>query len=608
MFEKNILSGNEESGVKFHALHRFFIALKNNAGACVFFWFIFFFIWRAWYNESVYGTYANCRGCFFMPTLAHDFWMLGAGFLFLAVGGALRQGVLRLLCRLVCIFLLVVVAADNVVGSIFNQRLLISDVIQFSGMTGANLGIVQAWFAPPHGIWKGGIGLVFLLSLVFLIFPSERNLRASLKSGGVALSAFILALLLGLAPVRYIHEYSVWNVVEMNRPVTRIKGMSPQYIEALQSQIKSMSVQCEKRSDLSINYKNLNVIVLLVESLSSWQSQIFGGEINWTPQIDKIAQDNHYFKNFHANSFYTLGGEISSISGRISFNPVGELYPQFSDYQEKLLTLPDIARKTQRESVFISTTDLSFVHFGSWLHALDFDKVEGNEHAFYDGMKRWQFGAPEDAALYARFLDWFDHRNHEKPFIAGMLTVSSHPPFISPETGRNNFEATFRYVDAQVGYFYQQLEKRNFFETGVLLILGDHRTMTPLRKEEVKRYGERAFSRVPLIVAGKAEMPKIVEEPFQQTDIMPSLAWLLGLEFCQNPFVGNIFRPSQAPQYVIHMRGDDRDRIDVYYGKQEIAGFKLDGDDSYWMTLPPPDREVVEAWINLSRIRLNDKR
>ena len=35
-------------------------------------------------------------------------------------------------------------------------------------------------------------------------------------------------------------------------------------------------------------------------------------------------------------------------------------------------------------------------------------------------------------------------------------------------------------------------------------------TMTPLSADEFQRYGDRAFARVPMIVAGKVEMPAAV--------------------------------------------------------------------------------------------------
>ncbi len=52
---------------------------------------------------------------------------------------------------------------------------------------------------------------------------------------------------------------------------------------------------------------------------------------------------------------------------------------------------------------------------------------------------------------------------------------------------------------------------------------------------------------------------------------------------------------------MIHVRGDDRDRLDVYWGERDVAGFHLDGDASDWISDRPPDAADVAAWIDVHR-------
>jgi len=108
--------------------------------------------------------------------------------------------------------------------------------------------------------------------------------------------------------------------------------------------------------------------------------------------------------------------------------------------------------------------------------------------------------------------------------------------------------------------------------------------MTPMLEEEYRQFGERAFARIPLVVAGAIDLPKVVDGAFQQSDIPGSIAHLLGVDYCRSPFNGLFLeRVPQPAQYVVHARGDDRNRVDVYFGDR-IASYLEDGDASSWAT------------------------
>jgi len=403
-------------------------------------------------------------------------------------------------------------------------------------------------------------------------------------------------------PVRYVNQIYTWNVVETNLPQGRMKTFSPAFIGGQRTRVDAIPKQCSTSPAF-----DGSVIVLLVESLSAWQSELLGSPRNWTPELDAIARDNHYFTNFHANGFTTSTAEIAVIGAQPPLAPAGKLLIGFDDYADPNGTLPDVAHRSGREAAFFTTGDTSFLDLGAWLHHIGYDVIGNTSDAFYTGMKRWQFGAAEDKALYGRFLDWLDKRDASKPFVATMLTVSTHPPYVDPRSNTIDPENAFKYVDGEIARFYRALKQRGFLDHGVLIVLGDHRTMTPLHEEEFSKWGDRAFSRVPFVVAGAVDMPKVVDAPFQQTDIAPSIADLVGLESCTSPFVGHFLRADpKASDYVLHVRGDDRDRLDVYYGSDGVAEFRYDGDASGFRGTPPPNADEVAAWIDVHRDRQSE--
>src|SRR5262249_3092364 len=144
---------------------------------------------------------------------------------------------------------------------------------------------------------------------------------------------------------------------------------------------------------------------------------------------------------------------------------------------------------------FFTTGDLGFLDKSKWLKTLHFDSWEGAEQPFYNGWKRRHFNAAEDKALYERFLQWLDARDGDAtPWFAYVLTVSTHPPFINPETDQPDEPGAFRYADKEIGMFYDELTKRGFFHNGVLMISGDHRSMSPLFAREQARFGDSALA------------------------------------------------------------------------------------------------------------------
>ena len=108
---------------------------------------------------------------------------------------------------------------------------------------------------------------------------------------------------------------------------------------------------------------------------------------------------------------------------------------------------------------------------------------------------------------------------------------------------------------------------------------------------------------MPMLVFGASEMAKgAISQNAQQQDLPISLRDLVSSNLnCRAANQGLIFRtPVLAASQVLHARGMPRDQIDVYTGDANHA-LKLAGDNSRWITRPPPTSEQVAAQIHLDR-------
>lgn len=552
---------------------------------------------RAIYLENVASTYTSCRGCFLMPALGHDAWLVAGvlGVLGLAMLAPGRW--LRLFLRLSAALLIAAQAIDLLLFRLFTQRLYLADVLRFSGDVSAVWSVARAQFFSANGTWY--LALLTLLILVGLLVDARRARRWAWILFAGALAVGIFAAVMRYRPLRYVNKQYVWNVIGVNLPEGRSHKFSAGFEQAQVRLANDLPKTCAPGTAL-----RRNIIIVITESLSSYQSALLGGPHDWLPRLDAMARANHYFTHFYANGFTTDGGEDALLTGRVPMVPPG--YDSYSDraFGPGPDTVPGIAHRAGYTTQFFTAVSLKFLDAGTWLHRLKFDTVEGSEGAFYKDKPRGQFGAAPDRALFERYEQWLDRHTDARPFVSVLLTISSHPPFVDPRTGKIDPPKSFGYVDAQIADFYDALKQRGFFNNGVLLITGDHHAMTPILPQEFKHFGERAFSRIPLIVAGAVDMPNVVTASFQQSDFPASLAYIMGVNYCRTPFQGIFLAAKpEPPTYVVQARGDNRNRVDVYFDDQ-VASYLEQGDSSHWMNATrPPHADQVAAWINAQRLR-----
>ncbi len=386
----------------------------------------------------------------------------------LALGNFVRWRSLAFVFRALGGLILIVFAADIALDSLLSSRLHFGDVLRFSRHVDADFSVVRAAFASSQGIGREAFALLVIGVVIGLCASTRRHpaIARAFAMGAVAalaFSAFALS-----RPVRYVNQIFTNNFVEANLPQGRMQTFSAPFIAEQRRRVDALPQTCAR-----LDAFTGSVIVLLVESLSAWHSHLLGSSYDWTPELDAIARENHYFTHFYANGFTTSTAEIALIAAKPPLAPAGKLLFGFGDYADTRGALPDIAHRAGREAAFFTTGDVAFLDLGAWLQHLGYDIVGSTSDPFYKGMKRWQFGAAEDAALYDRFLDWLDTRRDARPFVSTLLTESTHPPYVDPRSGKIDPENAFKYVDAEIARFYRELKKRGFLDHGGVADPGD---------------------------------------------------------------------------------------------------------------------------------------
>lgn len=554
---------------------------------------------RALKVEAIFGPNADCGGCMGLSSAGHDAWLLTLNLGLLALAVSARTGWIRLPLMTGAIVLLILATADLAILSLLNARLYLLDVFKFGGELGATADFLRALLrAHPVALPLAGLGLVALIALCLRPHrPQPRQAIALAASAGLAL---ITATALSKSAPTHVNSDAFLNLWQLHRDQGVAQVYGQPFIEALAARAQPVAPRCEAGQS-----RRPDVVVVLWESLSTYHSGLAGAAQSRVPQFDSIARQNTWFSAFHANGFTTDHGMIALLTGEYPVPQVGRYasLQAFAGFDDPDTSVAGRLRPYDYQTAFFTTGDLGFLDKPSWLKAIGFDHWEGAEHPFYAGMPRGPFAAADDQALYRRFRQW-QMETASSPYFATLLTVESHPPFVHRSTGRLDESATFVDADRAFGEFYRELEADGFLENGVLIVLGDHRSMTPLKPAERERFGDAALALTPMLVAGASGLPKgEVPLPFQQTDLLPSLLQLIAPQACHRSDQGRFLRPDpQPPAFIVHARGDQRSRVDIYTA-QGTGALILRGDDSEWSGHQPENWREIADFLHAERIR-----
>lgn len=528
--------------------------------------------------------------------LAHDSIIIFFILLFTYISYTLKNKFVSILLRFISLIIYLIYLADFLVLKFFATHITVNDVLKF-------FDYIPTYINQEFKV--SFLVIIFIFSFVIIIFLYLiRNYSVNSKKSHTLIVCSLLFLFISNTYANngsYIHSWIYKNVIEYN---IEIQSQSKDYSDDFINNFKYKDEIVSKES--IVNKKN--IIILMVESLSSYQSKLFSGVKNWTPNIDKIAQSNIYFTNFYANGFVTEDAEIAMLIGilpiyapNIFSNGGGVSFKGFYNIPN---SLPYKLKEKGYKTEFITSSDLNFSNTGEWTKSIGFDYIEGSEHKDYKGLPRYHFEAPEDKYLYKRVLSRIKE-NNENNYFTFIKTVSSHVPFINPQNNNRSEEETIRYVDKEVGSFYNKLKKNNFFENGILIIVGDHHPTMPVKQEAIDRFGiYKAPAMVPMIISYGDTIKKNVKEPFQQTDIYHTLSSFIDGKIMTSNWIGNFseLKDIITPSYIVHKRADRRGVISVF-NKEKTFNTLLDGDNTRLLE-ENSDKETKNEIIN----KINNER
>ncbi|MDR9853495.1 LTA synthase family protein [Paenibacillus sp. VCA1] len=378
---------------------------------------------------------------------------------------------------------------------------------------------------------KSVVSVVFILCLVVCLFNIWPN-RASMNEIKKAQQMGIL-------------NYEAFTILSQKKePLVPLKNINQAAIDKLKG------IKVPEHPQFFGNAKGKNLIIIQLESFQNFliNLKIDGKEI--TPNMNKLANEQLYFSNFNqqVGQGNTSDAEFV-VNTSFYVPPDGAATQKYVD--KKLPSLPRLLGENGYNTLTLHTNQVHFWNRGELYSSLGFQHYY--DQSFFGEEDMVFFGA-SDEVLYAKSAEKLQALDREdKPFYAQIISMSAHHPFTIPANKYKmelpeRYQGTFvgdyiraqNYADYALGLFIDDLKQRGLWDDSLIVIYGDHMGLPiysldhddkALMKEIYgHEYSYTDMLNIPLIITGSGvSHEQIREEVGGQTDIMPTVANLLGI-------------------------------------------------------------------------------
>ncbi len=301
-----------------------------------------------------------------------------------------------------------------------------------------------------------------------------------------------------------------------------------------------------------------NIVVIILESLASHKTGIFGNPLNPTPNLDSLAKDSIVFTNFYVQSQGTARSVWTFITG-----------------------LPDIeiqSTSTRNPRIVKQHTIInSFEGYEKYYFlggSANWANIRGLLSSNIHDLKIYEEGdykSPKIDVWGISDLHLFEEansilRSSREPFFAIIQTSGSHRPYTIPEENRGfekisiddataknygfvsekEFNA-FRFLDHSLGYYIELAKKEKYFKNTIFILFGDHGLpgKAPFIRKSEELLGLNRIH-VPLIIYSPQfiKKPQIIDKLANEMDLLPTIASLAGIPYINSTLGRNLFDPT----------------------------------------------------------------
>ncbi len=300
-----------------------------------------------------------------------------------------------------------------------------------------------------------------------------------------------------------------------------------------------------------------NIVLIMLESFSTDVLEPYGGDPKIAPQFTELSKEGLLFTNFYTPGFRTEQGIAALVSGFPS-QPTTTVIRQFGKF-DQMPGLPRTLDSAGYTSSYYYGGNLHFASTGSYLRAMGFDKITGEDDFTF---KRQTYWGGYDEELFNYFNQ--DMKDTKQPFFSIIMTSTNHEPFdadvekiVPGKAGEwcSNYINTVHYTDKCLGELIVGMKKQSWYGNTLIAIVADHAHSCPSKFE----INSAPRHHIPFLLVGGALRDeykgKTNDRLASQVDFPATILSLLKLNNNQYHWSKNIFNPA-SPAFVFYSFDD----------------------------------------------------
>jgi phosphoglycerol transferase MdoB-like AlkP superfamily enzyme len=423
----------------------------------------------------------------------------------------------------------------------FNFKRATADVLLFFTRKGDSLSILPGLFKDYWYILVAYSAIVYMFysinkqwskAIVPLVYKSVNQKILSIAFHLVWISGIALIAIRGglqYVPIGVRNAVQVVNNKEVplviNTPFSIITTLQNQFLEtpAYKNIAAAQADVNTHKNYASGSFQKMNLVVIMLESFSK-EFTALGQAPSYTPFLDSLMQQGLLCNNAFANGLHSAEGIPAVLSGMPSLMDEAISVSPYST-----ISMPSFANLLAPlgySSIFFHGGTNGTMSFDVYTAAAGFQKYFGrteyDHEADYDG--NWGIW---DAPFLQRVVK--ELNNVKQPFVSGVFTLSSHPPYAVPDSLKNKLPVgalpahqAVAYTDFALRQFFKAAVQQAWYANTLFVITADH--TSPLSahsyyRSEIGQYSIPIVYYAPRDTNLKGRYAGVT----QQIDILPSV-------------------------------------------------------------------------------------
>lgn len=270
-----------------------------------------------------------------------------------------------------------------------------------------------------------------------------------------------------------------------------------------------------------------NVVVILMESMSANLLGAFGHQLPLTPTIDSLYRHSLAFTHFYSAGIHTNHGMTATLYSFPALMFRNLMKGTVTPHRKGMAT---VLKEKGYENMFFMTHEAQYDNMKAFFQTNGYDDIYSQENYPKEEVVN-SFGV-SDHFVFDYALNTISKKAKTgKNFMATILTVSNHPPYIipsffKPKTQEKETQIV-EYADYCIGDFLRKASRQPWYANTIFVILADHGKLVGKSEGELPE----SYNHIPLVIFGPGVPQQRYEGLGMQVDVMPTLFGMMRLNY-----------------------------------------------------------------------------